>query len=86
MKYEKTTNNYIGFQKHLENQNQLKKEQLQAVIHYIMKIYLQKQVNFELFWRKTTDVAVSVPFFISLRKIRKKMLLHFKTKIVTYYN
>jgi hypothetical protein len=69
--------------KHLENQNQLKKEQLQSVIQYISEKKVCKNKLILNYFGEKTTVDCGVCSFCITKKIKKKEVSVLSTAIIT---
>jgi ATP-dependent DNA helicase RecQ len=69
--------------KHLENQNQLKKEQLQSVIHYISEKKVCKNKLILNYFGEKTTVDCGICSFCITKKIKKKDVSLLSTAIIT---
>ena len=68
--------------KHLENQNQLKKEQLQSVIHYISEKKVCKNKLILNYFGEKTTVDCGICSFCITKKIKKKDVSLLSTAII----
>jgi ATP-dependent DNA helicase RecQ len=68
--------------KHLENQNQLKKEQLQSVIHYISEKKVCKNKLILNYFGEKTSVDCGICSFCITKKIKKKDVSLLSTAII----
>jgi len=69
--------------KHLENQNQLKKEQLQAVVHYINEKSICKNKLILNYFGEKTIVDCGICSFCITKKIKKKDVTLLQNQIIT---
>ena len=69
--------------KHLENQNQLKKEQLQAVVHYINEKSICKNKLILNYFGEKTTVDCGICSFCITKKIKKKDATLLQNQIIS---